>query len=143
MCGNWWETSHVQCTHRSSKPAASQKMHNYNFDNKRFFLTVHIAFNNRFILCCDDEHCAFVETARTSVASTNCAEGVMCMACVDLGYFLDRARLTSLLDLFILRLQQNIPSLFSRSSQHVCENPRGVSCRKQRSIKLFHFRSAG
>jgi hypothetical protein len=78
--------------------------------------------------CCDDERCVFVETARTSIASSDCAEGVMCMACVDLGYFLDRARLTSLLDLFILKLQQNIPSLFSRSSQHVRESLRGVSC---------------
>jgi len=80
-----------------------------------------LPFNNKFIPCCDDERCAFVETARTSVASSNCAEGVMCIACVDLGYFLYRAQLTSLLDLFILKLQQNIPSLFSRSSQHVHE----------------------
>jgi hypothetical protein len=140
LVGNFSRPEHPLFPQTSAKPENSQLQLQ---QQEIFSLVFILPFNNKFIPCCDDERCVFVETARTSVASTNCAEGVMCIACVDLGYLLARAQLPSLLDLFILKLQQDIPSLFSRSSQHVRENFHGVSLPQQRSIKLFRFRSAG
>jgi hypothetical protein len=108
---------------RSGKSAPSQKIHSYNFNNKSFFISFILPFNNKFVPCCDDERCAFVETATTSVASTDCAGGVMCIACVYLGYFLDRAQLTSSLDFFILKASTKYPqfiqSIFTARSRKI------------------------
>jgi hypothetical protein len=84
-----------------------------------------------------------VETATTSTPSTDCGEGVVCIACVYFGYFLATAQLTSSLDRFILRLQQNIPSLFNRSSTAGSRKSLRSIFPQRRRMKLFHGQSVG
>jgi hypothetical protein len=72
-----------------------------------------LPFKNNFIPCCDDERCASVETATTSTLSNHCAEGVLCMRCVYLGYFFDIAPLAISFYFFILRRQQIITAYAS------------------------------
>jgi len=62
---------------------------------------------------------------------------------VYLGYFPNRAQLAWSLDLFILRLQQNIPSLFKRSSQRVREHLCAAACRNGAGENYFRGQSVG
>jgi hypothetical protein len=126
-----------------AKQHTAGKIHSYSFNNKRSFLRPFSLALNRFIPCCDDERCAFVETATTSTPSTDCGEGVVCIACVYFGYFLATAQLTSSLDRFILRLQQNIPSLFNRSSTAGSRKSLRSIFPQRRRMKLFHGQSVG